>query len=160
MTEIQREAVKSYTGSSYKKINQGLRGITELPPECDETVALLRELLHDSELPKDLILYRGTHRNNLGPLRNLPPEQLIGKVFIDPGFMSTTKDQRIATIEFRGDVLMKIHAPKGTNGLDISEVNPIEAEVLLDAGQSMMIIGAKKKGKRLLLEVILEEKEY
>lgn len=159
MTAEQIQAIKSYTGSNYKKINQGLRGLRELPTECEEVVETLLTLLDESYLPKDMVVYRGTHRNNLGPLKNLSPEQLIGKVFIDPGFVSTTKDERIAKIDFRGDVLMKINAPKGARALDISHLNPIEAEVLINAGQKMKILSAKRRGRRLFLELLLEERE-
>lgn len=77
--------------------------------------------------------------NALGKLKKLSDKELIGKVFLDKGFMSTSLESNSA---FGGDVILEIHAPAGTHGLyvgHISAAGHYEEEVLFDMNQSMRI---------------------
>lgn len=81
----------------------------------------------------------------MGPLKNLSPDELVGKTIVEPGFMSTSTEKIIAEGTFAGNMQMTIKAPKGSQGLDISSISQYasEAEVLFQAGQIMEIQSAE-----------------
>ena len=80
----------------------------------------------------------------LGPLEKLSDQELIGAVFTDNGFMSTSLAQEDA---FGGAVQLEIEVPKGAKGAYvgyISQQGHAESEVLFDMGQYIKILGVNR----------------
>ena len=154
----QREAFQKYTGTAYVNINATLRGIDKsFDVGNRENAKNLHAVLENASLPCESTVYRGMSSNALGKLKKLSDKELIGKVFLDKGFMSTSLESNSA---FGGDVILEIHAPAGTHGLyvgHISAAGHYEEEVLFDMNQSMRIdfVTRDKFGRRLLKVTII-----
>lgn len=140
LTLDEKNAIHSYTGIAYANINATLRGIESKFDignyECAKT---LHSILQKTKLPCDCVVYRGVSSKALGKLRLLPDNLLMGKVFFDKGFMSTTLD---ASSVFNGDLILEINAPAGANAMYVGYVSSAghyEAEVLFDINQNMRI---------------------
>ncbi len=151
LTDAQKKAIQKYTGDDYENINASLRGMDKLHPDNVETVETMKEALGNSSLPEDMTLYRGTSTAALGSLRNLPPEEMVGKTFTEKGFMSTSKDPAVAE-GFYSDMIMTVEAPKGSHALDIAPISEYdtESEVLFNAGQEMVITSAAEDDNGVL----------
>lgn len=83
-------------------------------------------------------------------LRLLPDNMLVGKVFTDYGFMSTSLDRN--SVLGNKDMLLEIDVPKGAHGAYvgyISSAGHYESEVLFDAVQRMYaLVEGKWKAKK------------
>ena len=158
MSDKEREAFQKYTGTAYVNINATLRGIDKsFDVGNRENAKNLHAVLENASLPCESTVYRGMSSNALGKLKKLSDKELIGKEFLDKGFMSTSLESNSA---FGGDVILEIHAPAGTHGLyvgHISAAGHYEEEVLFDMNQSMRIdfVTRDKFGRRLLKVTII-----
>ena len=158
LSEEETEAVREYTKNAYKNINAALRGIDKkLYPENAEYAKTLHRILKQTELPKDCVVYRGCSSKVLGANRFLPDSMLVGKTFIEEGFLSTSLSKEDA---FEGDVLLEIEAPKGSQGIYVGYTGALghnEREVLFDVGQVMTILDVYRdeKGRRILRVAML-----
>ena len=144
LSKSQVDALTKYTGSEYSNINDSLRGLDTASPENAKTIETIKTVLDNSSLPEDMTLYRGTITKALGNLQNLSPEELIGKSFVEQGFMSTSTSSMVSHA-FSGNMHMTIEAAKGVRALDISSISnfTLESEVLFGAGQEMVITSAE-----------------
>lgn len=145
-----------YTGDNYVNINNSLRGLETVTPENQLTIKNMQSALSNASLPKDMTLYRGTSTEALGNLKNLSPEDLVGKTFKETGFMSTSTNSSVASGTFSGNMQITIEAPSGVHALDISSISQYsnEAEILFDAGQEMKILTAESKNGVLYITVL------
>ena len=157
LSDEQIAALRRYTGDDYVNINNSLRGMETLSLENQATVEAMKSALDNVALSQDMILYRGTSKEALGSLQNLPVDQLIGKTFKEQGFMSTSTNCNVID-SFLGDMQITIEASKGAHALDISSISQYstEAEVLFNAGQEMLITSAEVKNGILHINVILK----
>lgn len=142
----QKGAVRAYTGSSYSDINATLRGLTEGFISADNKKCAMRihSALDGCEIPCDCIVYRGMNASALGHLRGLADQELVGQVYTDNGFMSTSLSSQDA---FGGTVQLEIEVPKGAKGAYvgyISQHGHAESEVLFDMGQYLQILDARR----------------
>lgn len=151
------DAIKSYSGNDYRNINNSLRHLDTLDDSNASKVKLMHTGLKHSSLPEDTILYRGTSTDALGSLKGLSPDDLVGNIITEDAFMSTSTASSVATNNFPGNMQMIINAPKGSQGLNISNISYFtsENEVLFDYGQKMMITGAKYLNDILQLNVTI-----
>lgn len=157
-----RKAITNYTNSGYHDINSYLRGggltddhgygynsgnVVKLVQHLDETMR---------PLPHDITLTR-----NFNGVQYLPasPEDMVGVVYHDNAFMSTTiKESGV----FSGDVQLVINAPKGTMGRYVQDIShhKTEQEVLLARSTKMVVTKVEKHGTdystrwRLYVDVI------
>jgi hypothetical protein len=122
----QIEALTKYTGDDYVNINNSLRGLETLSADNEETVNIIKSILSKASLPEDMTLYRGTSTEALGSLKNLSPEELIGKTFTEPDFMSTSTESTVAKGTFSGNMQIEIAASQGSHGLDISSISNMQ----------------------------------
>lgn len=158
MSIEEREAFRKYTGSAYANINATLRGIEKAFDIGNKKNAQnLHSVLRDAYLPCECTLYRGVSSKALGGLKKLSDDELTGKVFFDKGFLSTSLESSSA---FGGDMILEIHAPKGSHGLyvgHISSAGHYEEEVLFDINQNMRIDYASRDefGRRLLKVTVI-----
>lgn len=152
----QRNALEGYSKDDYRKINDSLRGkdvdysTPEQKERLDNQINTISDTLDSKELSEDMTLYRGLNEpksifgeeyadKSLDQLR----QENIGKVVYDDGFCSTSIDRGTAqdfANSWNGTV-MEISAPKGANGMCMSEVSAYsgENEVLLQKGSGFRI---------------------
>jgi ADP-ribosyltransferase exoenzyme len=133
------ESTQTYTGSGYSAINDWLRGkIAGSPGTAPKHAATLQggmvPLAHHTRL------MRGMGYSGLpsGYQNAEDAKKLVGKVFEDPGFGSTSLSS-----PFPSKVLLDIEAPAGTMGLYVSQhssVGPSEEEWLLAAGTRYKVL--------------------
>jgi hypothetical protein len=159
LDSTQIEALTKYTGDDYVNINNSLRGLETLSADNEEAVDIMKSTLSNASLPEDMTLYRGTSIEELGSLKNLPPDELIGKTFTQPSFLSTSTENSVATGTFSGNMQIEIEASQGAHGLDVSSISQYgsdEAEVLFNVGQEMLITDAENRGGILYIKAILK----
>ncbi len=157
LNDVQLEALKTYTGANYININKSLRGIGKLTPDNELTVNAMKSALNNARLPENMTLYRGTSKETLGKLQKLPINKLVGKTFVEKGFMSTSIYRGVAD-SFLGNMEITIKAAKGAKALNISSISqlPHESEILFNVGQEMLITFAEEK--KGILYIIVELK--
>ena len=155
LTDEEISALKKYTGAAYTNINNSLRGIEEATPENQAVIDIMKSALDSASLPENMTLYRGTSIEELGALKNLPPEELVGESFIEYGFMSTSTKSTVAEEVFMGNMYITIEASKGAHALDIASISmfKMESEILFNAGQEMLITSAIMKDDILYITV-------
>jgi hypothetical protein len=149
LTKAERDALTFYTGKHYTTINEHFR----LGKDADNVH--LQEIKNmDSafsneaaKLPEDVSLFRGCWHGTLNGWDDLldsqgqPRDDCAGKELSDSGFCSTSI---VKGTNFEQEVIMKIKAPKGTNGLFVAPIaafdyNRKENEVLLNRGTKFRV---------------------
>jgi hypothetical protein len=161
LTDAEREALKTYTGSSYSMVNRGLRG--DLPPDglqarYEQIIRDLDSAFAKSRLPDPVVVHRGlgkTFAEHLGADVDKPEtmEALVGKVFTEQGFMSSSVG-RNAT--FNGKVYLMIRVPRGyeaVNVMPISVFDDEEREVVVRRDARYVVHAAYKVGPAWHVEV-------
>ena len=145
LSKNQINALTDYSGEDFRNINNSLRGMETVTPENAQRINTLKQTLDNSSLPQDMTLYRGTTTNALGDLKNWESEDLVGKTFVENGFMSTSTSSSVGNA-FKYDMQITINAARGSHAMDISSISNYanEAEVLFSAGQEMIITGVEK----------------
>ncbi|MBC6310983.1 ADP-ribosyltransferase [Listeria sp. FSL L7-1582] len=146
LSSAEKSAIQQYTGSDYRKINSYLRGISDSLDDIEPSVIdNIKSGLGKSSVPHDVQVYRGTDMRpfediiEIGKDGSFNYDSLIGKTIKDDGFVSTAIVQESSFDFF--DVAWEINVPKGAEGAYIGNISnvPSEAELLLNAGQEMLI---------------------
>lgn len=152
----EQSAINDYTKeypSYYRNINGVLRGKqSSFDDGNEQRVKQIHSALSKAETPTDMTVYRGGGSSVLGDLSKASDEQLVGSVFVDRGFVSTSMSAGSA---FPGDTLLAIHLPAGSCAANIetlSVAGKYEEEVLLDYNQLFYINGVSydEKGRRIV----------
>ncbi len=160
----ERDALRTYTGSSYGAMNGWLRvavkdGVEAANSEwgtfLEEEIKLSKQALAKGALEKDLVLRRGTDLGDLAgfmdgdfssnkwALMDLSVDELNkkfqGVIGEYAGFTSTSSDWDKG---FKDSVEIIFYAPKGTQGssiMKISKFGTSEGEFLLNAGTRVRV---------------------
>jgi hypothetical protein len=140
LTDEERDAVRGYQQQTFDGINGTLRGHRtedEKTPYFREQIKRLDSALDSGEVPYNVTTYRGMVNPNL----------MVGDVFADDGFSSTTLAPSIAQARAQQlgnqGVVARIRVPQGTKGAYVETVTPIDqAELLLHRGTQYRVIGA------------------
>jgi hypothetical protein len=163
VSEAEAASAKKYTLNAYGPINNYLRTGQSSTNEkysddvIHEHVKNLDSLIAKSPSTKPAVLYRGAPASMFD---NLQP----GDELADMAFVSTTTDKSVADggIEktFMGDAaLMELHAPAGTNMLDMDKAGSSmgESEFLLPRGSRFQVreIKTDDKGKKVIVADVL-----
>jgi hypothetical protein len=161
-------ALEYYRSYGYKKINEFLTGVKDQKIVDRSTIAkinLLDELMKHTELPHDMILYRGVHR--FRALEKLK----VGGVLENSSFISTSIDPMVAA-NFNSEHVFVIRVHKGTKGFYMNAFNAFdhadEHEVLLPRNTRFRVIrieeretksayGSSRKSYRYIVETVPEE---
>ncbi|MEY8188226.1 ADP-ribosyltransferase [Peribacillus simplex] len=151
LTESEKAAIKQYTGNDYQYINKYLRGIENSLYGIDKQVIDdIKSGLNKAAVPHDMQIFRGT---DLTPLEsilkiddhgNIDLGSLIGKTFKDEAFVSTAIVKE-SSFDYK-QVSWTINVPKGANAAYVGKISefPDEAELLLNAGQELLIKDANE----------------
>ena len=142
-TTAERDAISSYSRSGYLKMNENLRFGNYAPDSVKREISALHGFLDKCETKEELYLSRGVTKPALDKMfgddgwrKN--SSSLVGSVFTDKGFVSTTPYQGGG---FGGDVVMYIKAPKGTKGAYIKDfaASSEEKEFLIQSDTSFVV---------------------
>lgn len=157
-TAAQRQALRSYTGSSYSSWNQHLRYTEGNPTQYLSSIKAIDKAMDAQPIPEDVILHRGTVASafqidgrTLGAGDDL--SNLIGSVQVDHAYMSTSVGNSAAFSS--NPVQLKIRAPKGTPGSYVQMFSNYthERELILARGTHMYVHNAYQKNGHWYLEV-------
>lgn len=154
----QKEAVSIYTSSGHKSINRHLRSGEPISAEGEEYINNLRSALCSSRLRNGVTVYRGVDSDALPYGGNISDEDLVGKVMIDRGFMSTSFSIDTAR-EFSHENVFVIDAPAGSQGTYVGEMSsvPWEDELLFNSNSIMKIKSVERdeSGTRIIHMIML-----
>lgn len=161
LTDVERRAVRVYTGQQYKEINGALRA-KKFPGRIKETIAYIDSALAKASLDRDTITYRGASLLDVLKVSEIKdPAKLVGREIHDLGFLSTSRDKDLAQTWANAHqvAFWEVRIPKGTKGAFVAPTayQEKEQEVLLARGQKLRIIEANidRKGKgTIVVEVI------
>jgi hypothetical protein len=159
MSEEELKYLKDYTDFNYKFINRYLRHGKKDIGVVEQTEKLSKFFdKHSTSLKEDTMVYRGVKLAALGVEDVKGLDKLIGKKFIDKGFVSTSIDKEV-TKDFRG-VRIDITVPKNAKVLPVDgkSVYVEENEVLLNKNSSFKITAIEEsEGKhKAIIKCILE----
>lgn len=162
LTPKEQQAIDDYYHMSFD-INSMARtgdtyagkGTPEYKKAVKEEIKVLEKALDRAELPENLVLYRGASFEALGyklsifdPKPSLQElKALVGKEFVDKGFMSTSLSEEVGEAFSAGALKLKLYAPKGTKGAYISPKGDPnrEREVLLQRNTRFQVLDVKEK---------------
>lgn len=145
-TRAQIDALYDYTTDDYVPINGALRGERQHSGRTLSATAYLRSTMRP--IPDNVVLHREAAWKAFGLPMDADPtdaqvEQLVGRTFHDPAFLSTSVNER------HGFLQLRINTPAGTRGAYIGEnsTTTTEKEMLLDLGTHMKIGGFRRNPK-------------
>lgn len=153
-TGAQKQAITTYTGSSYQEINDYLRGKGEDPTGkyqkyATQIQAGMRPLAHDQ------LLIRGSSYKifpaGFNDIQGV--KKLIGEDISDVGFVSTSIAG--AGGEFTKALKLHIEAPVGTMGAYVRSISshPGENEMILAAGTKFRILSVDTSGHQPIVRL-------
>jgi hypothetical protein len=127
-----------YQTDAYRSLNRALRGLEPMTRSGLMMAKKIDGLIADAVLPRDVILYRGFHRN---VVEKLEP----GDTFTDNGFSSCSLSETIVRDRFAcgGGAIFQFVARKGTHGIFIDGLLRFpkpELEILLPRGVCFRIL--------------------
>jgi hypothetical protein len=162
---IELEAmIKLYTANAYIRLNKALRELINI----DEELIAIQKVLDNAleKLPNSLYNKGILQRSAYFTEAEIKKLFIVGKDFVEKGFMSTTYSER-ALMQWLTDnplhnVIIKVY---GKNGKLIEDVSmlPFEHEVLFKSGTKFVVEGMKPipnpvDRTKKVLEIILKEK--
>ena len=165
LSDVEKKALKAYTGPAHSYINKALRGISnydDLSPTNKMLIEEIRTALNKCELKESITLYRGLGNNSYNVLesmtglefKDLTKENLIGLDFYDKGFTSTSDNSYSA---FNG-IRMHINAPKGTKAAYLESISKFsfEKEVLLQSNTRFIIKDVKQEPNGIITDLFCD----
>jgi len=125
MTNYTKTPIYDYTGDGYERINIGLRKKAKIKNEYFINYGLRKLKKFSGETYRSAVLDESIIKSYLKNFENSQP-------IIELAFLSSTKNFRIATGSFPGNVIYKIVSKNGKNVTKIS-MHPYEDEVLFSS---------------------------
>ena len=159
LTDEERRAVQTYTGSAYESMNKYLRGQSGYTG-YEQEIKDCAKALSKASLPKDTYVTRGSDYNMLDALGVKysadDKSKIIGQVVTDKGFTSTSIDPNSG---FDKDIQYVIKVPKGSQAMYVSSISAYssEQELLINKGAKFEIkdveFGSDGKVKKIYMEL-------
>jgi len=157
LTPDERDAINQYTGSDYEFINDHLRGKRNYPA-LNTVIDNISSGLRKFNLKENIIVFRAWDTD----LFRVPTNKLVGTIFTEKGFYSTSL-LREKALEFSHRYVAEVRVPAGARGAPVREISklPNEFEFLMDRGTRLRILEAKDRdgGIDYVFEVVLDENE-
>ena len=140
-TADQRQALTTYTGGSYTKINQCARGTTPCDPTTKKTLEDIKSAMKPST--SNIVLYRATNPASFGISSGDELEAMVGKTINDNGVISTS----ITKIGWSGKIKLEIEVPKGSHMAWVQPIShhPSENEMVLAPGTHYEVVSYEKQ---------------
>ncbi|MFC8433201.1 putative T7SS-secreted protein [Streptomyces sp. NPDC057253] len=137
----QREAVRSYTGIEFARVNGFLRDGDFATDAVREHIEHIDKALAGSPLPEDVIVRRGTNlEHHLREMGTDDPSAMAGRKFTDDAYMSTSLGEVASGFDHKSAVL-HLRVPAGTPALWVEKLTHAvgERELLLGRGSEYRI---------------------
>lgn len=146
LSSAERDGVTTYSGGSYREMNNYLRGrSSSISPRLQTAIDNAHSALSGTSTTQELYLVRGTGSRSTASMMGASnwqevldnPKRFVGAKMTDEGFFSTSPFGG----EFGGEVHMHITAPAGVHGAYIESISlhSTEKEFLFDKGQSFIV---------------------
>lgn len=154
LTNAERATIESFALNGFEHINGALRQQREMTADMQQAIARIRSGLRKYPLDHDVRVTREVSGIVFGlssQQGTAAAHQLVGQVFDEPGFMSTSMAPTPAHSERRADPLtLDLLVPAGTPALAVGELSefPLEHELLVIDARRYQIIGARYDGQR------------
>jgi hypothetical protein len=152
LTSIEQQAIKDYTGGSYKSMNSyGSGSLSALGDTAAQGIRKAAVTLPTGTVVSRKFTFNTDHASNVKQL-----EAQIGGVIKDFGIISTSTNPQV----WSGDVHLHITTAPGVKGLYVApnpktgkpnsaiSVNPGENEIILPFGTKFYVKSVKKGGKK------------
>ncbi|WP_165611120.1 ADP-ribosyltransferase [Mycolicibacterium conceptionense] len=149
LTEQERATIEAFAFNGYERINGALREFREMTPDIQRSIDRIRDGLRKYPLDRDVRVTRevsGAVFGVSGPGDESAVAELIGQVFDEPGFMSTTMAANPAHSErHKNPLTLDFLVPAGTPALAIGPLSdyPLEHEMLIIDARQYQIVGAR-----------------
>jgi hypothetical protein len=157
LTDGEREAIDTYKGNDYYKINKdkSFRADGKPPAGYEQITKDLDSALAKGKSNKDIVVYRGiSHEGTYEKIK-----ENVGGTITDRAYQSTSVDKKIAG-DFSVHATVEIHVPKGSRGAYVdgtAGTNSYEREFLLPRGSKYRIISIDKRSGKDHVIARLEE---
>ncbi len=160
LSDSETEVINAYTRDS-DKINRALFGGQEASTKTREQIGKLDRILDKSVVANKEELYRGIQEKHFDKMvADLKP----GDTFTYSGFMSTTRDQKLARTfsDWKGsqDLLVKVTVKPGAKALhikgksgDYMDKREIGKEILVGRGQKFVYKGMTQTSDAKILNI-------
>lgn len=173
LSDSERSALRTYSGSDYDGINSTLRSrtggtpaeqaavvsaITGMPKaRAESTLRGLDGAFKKAKLDADATVYRGIRDPSMfgadGPR--------VGTRFRDDAYTSTTLHRPVAESFARdGGAVLEVRLPKGSRAIYADSATRLsgdsEYEMIVDRGGSYRVTGSRSEGGRTIFEAVLE----
>jgi hypothetical protein len=122
------EALNTYAGAGYLRLNSALRARRDLPQEWEDLLPLLDSATYKAILDRDVVLFRGSAASTMGVMAL---ESLVGTIIRDRGFVSTSIDPHAAEDFVRDQPDPLVFEILARGGQRVAFIGGIEREVLL-----------------------------
>ena len=160
----QKKAFRLYQGSEYREVNDHLRFGSPLPDYLTDMkkniITSMDEAFKSAPgVSENIKAWRGID-NFEAVFGDVKAGDLVGKKFIDQGYMSTSLNKRFSTGSFsnpRFGASMEIRVPKGSKTVwvdHISTKNAGEAEMLMPRGSEFRILEVSSDRRKVVVELI------
>lgn len=150
LADDERASIEHYALGGFERVNQALRGQTKITPGIQHEVDRIRAGLRKYPLRNDTRVTRevsgGVFGISAGGDAQADVEALIGRVFDEPGFMSTTMSPVPAhSPQHRAPITLDLVVPAGTPALAVGALAgfPLEHEMLIIDARRYQILGAR-----------------
>lgn len=145
-TREQREALRTYTGGSYRQMNNTLREGRRPTPTIQNAIDGMRPV------DRPFLVRRGTGYSQFGVNSQEELMALVGETVADKGFMSTSVGGEAA---FGGAVKMEIEVVKGTKGAYVQHIShyPGEREFVISPGTKMKVLRVDTLGYQTVVRL-------
>ncbi len=166
LTEEENKAYYDYTAFNFPEINRYLRGTYEGDPQTVDECRHLKNAMDKGAVPDDIVVWRGTLNipKIMEQIEEHGPESLVGKVYTEKGFLSTSVDRETGD-KYACNILFKINVPKGSKAISgIFSRLPCEKELIFPPDSRMKItsVGTKPIYHRnvLFIEADLQNNQF
>lgn len=174
----EKVSILNYIDDYFLQINGYLRGeLPDISRSLKNDIENIHNALDKSFLPEDTLLYRGVNADFIENVfkdkdismiikgyptysaKNLKKARafLIGKTFVEKGFMSTTYSENRLFVR---PIILKINAPKGLNALVLDDISGgDEKEILIKNDYQWKITDvfyANIMGKKMTWNIVIE----
>lgn len=144
LTNTQKSAVVSYTGSAYEEMNDYLRanGAYDASDRIKQLIKQCQAALKKASLPEEVIVRRGSGYNMLKELgldiSEANKDKLVGGIVQDLGFLSTSPDPSGG---FSSGIEYVIKIPEGSQAMYVAPISQFhsERELLVNCGGKFMV---------------------
>jgi hypothetical protein len=148
LTDADRKVIQTYSQGESTNLNKKLRQRAVTKFDNPHLIQAMDKAIAKTALPTDMRLYRGVPKEFAHDFKP-------GEKFVDPGFGSTSVNDKTASYFAKGDgVLLHILAPKGHRGLPLDGHSSFEEEheVLLPRNTTYHVVN--RQGRNVYAELI------